>query len=254
MLAGSAQQMLRRLQNLFHEGYLDRPRAQIDYYRNGSRPIVYGLGNKGMQLMAREDGVPVRRMDWSARNRSITRFFMEHTLAVADVIVAIELSCRKRGVELIDYREDSPGGFKWSVAVQHGGATASVGVVPDRVVGIKTGTETRWFFVEVDRATMPVERNNLKQSSFGRKLLAYHETWRQRVLKDSFPRFQVLTVTTTPERVKNLVEAANRLTKGKGAGLFLFTDHKAFTAAEDVFHLPLLNGRAEKATLLEAAS
>jgi hypothetical protein len=29
--------VLRRLQLLFHHGYLDRPRAQIDYYRAGSR-------------------------------------------------------------------------------------------------------------------------------------------------------------------------------------------------------------------------
>ncbi len=216
--------------------------------------MIYGLGNKGMELLGREEGISARKLHWTARNRSITRFFMEHTLAVADVMVAIELSCRKRGIELIDYREHAPGGFKWSVLVQYGGASGMVGVVPDRVFGLKTEAGTRWFFLEADRATMPVERNNLKQSSFGRKLLAYHETWRQRVLKDSFPRFQVLTVTTTPERVKNLVEAANRLTKGKGAGLFLFADHKAFTSAEDVFHLPLLNGRGEKATLLEAAS
>lgn len=47
LFGGSRQVILRRLQLLFHHGYLDRPRAQIDYYRNGSQPMVYGLGNKG---------------------------------------------------------------------------------------------------------------------------------------------------------------------------------------------------------------
>jgi hypothetical protein len=246
---GSGQNILRRLQMLFHHGYLDRPRTQIDYYRQGSKAMVYGLGNKGKELLEREDGIPHRKLDWTANNRSVTRFFMEHTLAVADAMVALELSSRRRHVEMVHHQSVPAEGLKWSVPVHHLGVTAPVGLVPDRVFGLKTQTGTRWFFLEADRATMPIERNNLKQTSFYRKLLAYHETWRQKTIKDSFPRFQVLTVTTTPERVQNLLEATRRLTKGKGAGLFLFVDHQAFTAAEDVLQLPLLNGRGEEVTL-----
>src|ERR1051326_7330468 len=69
---GSRQQVLRRLQLLFHHGYLHRPRAQIDYYRAGSQPMVYGLGNEGMRLLAREDGILPGRLDWTARNRNVT--------------------------------------------------------------------------------------------------------------------------------------------------------------------------------------
>lgn len=213
--------------------------------------MVYGLGNKGMKLLEREDGIGRRKLDWTARNRSVTRLFMEHTLAVADAMTALELSCRSRRAELVDHRSDTGEPFKWSVPVRHGGALAPVGVVPDRVFGLKTEAGIRWFFLEADRATMPVERNNLKQTSFYRKLLAYHETWRQRTLKDSFPRFQVLTVTTTPERVENMVQAARRLTQGKGSGLFLFTDERSFNTAPDVLSLPLLNGRGEQAFLLD---
>lgn len=36
--------MLRRLQRLYHHGYVERPACQIDYYqRGGSRSIAYGL-------------------------------------------------------------------------------------------------------------------------------------------------------------------------------------------------------------------
>ena len=35
LIGGSSQQVLRRLQRLYHHGYLDRPRAQIDYFHRG---------------------------------------------------------------------------------------------------------------------------------------------------------------------------------------------------------------------------
>ena len=37
-----------RLMRLFHAGYIDRPRAQLDYYPSfGSAPMIYALGNRG---------------------------------------------------------------------------------------------------------------------------------------------------------------------------------------------------------------
>ena len=248
---GSDQQLLRRLQLLYHHGYLDRPRAQIDYYRRGSQPMVYGLGNKGMQLLEKEEGISHRKLDWTSRNRSISRYFMEHALAVADTMVALHRSCLAKGIHLIRHADGSLNPVKWKVVVNHNGSRLVTGVVPDQVFGLKAGGDTRWYFLEADRATMPVERNNLRQTSFHRKVVAYLETWRQKALKDSFPRFQVLTVTTSRERVKNLIEATGRITRNQGAGLFLFTDERAFVEAEDIFNISLLNGRGETVALLD---
>src|ERR1700754_2317545 len=37
-----------RLARLFHAGYVDRPRAQLDYYPDaGSAPMVYALADRG---------------------------------------------------------------------------------------------------------------------------------------------------------------------------------------------------------------
>src|SRR5258708_2434392 len=59
LMGGSEQQVVRRLQILFHHGYLERPRAQIQYYeRGGSRAIAYGLGSKGGVLL-RQLGIAV---------------------------------------------------------------------------------------------------------------------------------------------------------------------------------------------------
>src|SRR5712675_2415505 len=59
-MGGSSQQLLRRLKLLYHHGYLERPRAQLQYYeRGGSKSIAYGLGNKGGVLLRREFGIAV---------------------------------------------------------------------------------------------------------------------------------------------------------------------------------------------------
>lgn len=130
LVGGSRQQTLRRLQRLYHHGFLDRPRAQIDYYRRGSQAMVYGLGNKGMTLLEQEDGIPQRKLDWTAQNRTATRFFMEHTLAVAEAMVALECNCRKQGIELIYYFNTA---FKWRVPVRADDSTMTISIIPDRV-------------------------------------------------------------------------------------------------------------------------
>jgi DNA-binding Lrp family transcriptional regulator len=72
LIGGSPQQVTRRLQLLFHHGYLERPRAQLQYYeRGGSRSIAYGLGNKGGALLKRELGIVMRPVTWGEKNRSI---------------------------------------------------------------------------------------------------------------------------------------------------------------------------------------
>ena len=39
LMGGSSQQLSRRLQLLYHHGYLERPRAQIDYYHRAGPDI-----------------------------------------------------------------------------------------------------------------------------------------------------------------------------------------------------------------------
>src|ERR1039458_8728323 len=103
LLGGSPQQVSRRLKLLYHHGYLERPRAQLQYYeRGGSRSIAYGLGNKGGALLKQELGIAVHPDSWDEKNHVIGSVYLEHTLFVADVMVAIELACRKRdGIRLL---------------------------------------------------------------------------------------------------------------------------------------------------------
>lgn len=232
LVGGSSQQILRRLQLLYHHGFLDRPRAQLDYYhQGGSRQLVYGLGSKGVALLKGNLGAAVRQTRLGGSNRTVGRVFLEHALLVSTIMVAIELACRNTGiVRLIhadELRQNAPlPSFRWSVQVS---ANVNLGVIPDGVFGLEWkdqsgGPARSFFFLEADRGTMPVTRGSLTQTSFYRKLLAYEATWSQSLhrIRFDFHRFRVLTVTNSAERVEALISACARLERGRG--LFLFAD------------------------------
>jgi hypothetical protein len=258
LIGDSPQQLLRRLKLLYHHGYLERPRAQLQYYeRGGSRSIAYGLGNKGGAVLRQEIGLAVDPHSWSEKNHVIGRVYLEHALLVADVLVAIELACRKHGGirllyedQLALHSERQP--FQWRVKIQNGW---KLGVVPDRVFALEfsdaSGNRQRaYFFLEADRGTMPVTRRTLSQTSFRRKLLAYEATWTQKIHQRhlGIHRFRVLTVTTIPDRVKSLVEACSQLKRGHG--LFLFADRTVLE--KDPFSAVWHSGKSgEKAGILD---
>lgn len=247
LLGGSEQQIVRRLQLIFHHGYLERPRAQIQYYeRGGSRAIAYGLGNKGGALLRQEHGLTVDSDAWSEKNHAVGRVYLEHTLFVSEVMVSLELSCRKQGHVRLLYEDElglSQHPLRWRAKIE---GRTKLGVIPDRVFALEytdqSGQVQRaYFFLEADRGTMPVTRHSLSQSSFTRKLLAYEATWANKVHQRylGIPRFRVLTVTTSAPRVASLLAACSQLKRGHG--LFLFADQSVLE--KDLFSPVWRNGK-----------
>jgi hypothetical protein len=259
LLGGSRQHVLRRLQLLYHHGFLERPRAQLDYFHagGGSRSLVYGLGNKGAAILKRELALPFHRLRWGARNRATGRLYLEHTLLIAELMVGLELACRRHGgVKLLTGDEVLPQAvlphrepFRWQAQVT---PRLKCGVIPDQVFALEfPGGRRQFYFLEADRATMPVIRQNLAQSSIYRKLLAYEATWTQGLHRSrfGFNRFRVLTVTRSPERVQTMVAACRQLNRGQG--LFLFTDAAAFARHPDPLTLAWASVKDVAETLLD---
>ncbi len=235
LAGGSAQQVLRRLQLLYHHGLLERPRCQIDYYhRAGSRPIVYSLTPKGSSLLSSD------RMFSRATNAE-SRLFLEHAVQTSEILVAIELACQRSGrVRFLSAREILPAdktpsrSLRWSVNID---GTIQIGVIPDAVFGLEyldrePSANRAYFFLESDRSTMPLTRRDFAKTSFLRKLLAYEATWKQKLHQSrfGFHRFRVLTVTTNIERVTNLISVCQTLKSARG--LFLFTDMSSLRATD----------------------
>jgi DNA-binding Lrp family transcriptional regulator len=232
LVGNNAQPVLRRLQRLYHNGYLERPRAQLNYYlEGGSHRMVYGLGKKGLALIQQEAGVIASGDSLAENNRSAGRLFLAHALLVSDVMVALELACRTHSrVRLIHQDELEATGkrkpFRWWVKIN---GHLKLGVVPDQVFALEYPDANNsvcrsYFFLEADRGTMPVVRRQLSQTSFLRKLIAYEATWTQNLHRTRFGlhRFRVLTVTTSAKRVETMIKSCSTLKRGHG--LFLFAD------------------------------
>jgi DNA-binding Lrp family transcriptional regulator len=248
---GSRQQVLRRLQRLFHHGFLERPRCQIDYYQSGTRRITYGLGNKGAAWLKRELSLQFHQLDWKQKSH-VGRLFLEHALLVSDIMVALELACRNRkdirllsadDLQIANRREP----FQWKVDI---GQRQKCGVIPDRVFGLEFAGKQCWYFLEADRGTMPITRDNLDQTSFQRKLLAYEATWTQNLHRTRFgwQRFRVLTVTTSSQRVQGITGACQGLAHGHG--LFLFLDAAELAKQGDILTIPWQTCRPDKTATL----
>lgn len=221
LVGGSRQQILRRLNLLYHHGYLDRPRAQLDYYhQGGSRSMVYGLASRGAGRLRHDLNMPFERMDWTTRNKHVGRLFLEHTLMVSDFMAALELECcTRKDVCLIhgddlakplgrDQRRDP---FRWTVDLP---GKRRVGVVPDKVFALDvTRSDGRinrtHYFLEADRGSMPISRRDLRQSCILRKLKAYEATQASARIRGmlNVRQFRVIMLITGTERRAHVLSA-----------------------------------------------
>jgi Replication-relaxation len=265
LIGGSRQQILRRLQLLYQHGYLDRPRAQLDYFHTGgSSPLVYGLARRGAGRLRRDLDMPFEKMDWAERRKNVGRLFLEHALMVSDIMVAIECACRstdgrvrflpKEALKLPPKTSASNQPFRWSVTLPSG---QRIGVIPDAVFALEQSDQPAdrqrsYFFLEADRGTMPITRQNSTLSSFARKLQAYAAIWNQNLHRRRFGihRFRVLTATTGTDRIEHLATAAQQLDSGRG--LFLFGDSTALATTPDFFDCSWMCVDGSRSLLLAA--
>jgi hypothetical protein len=264
----SYKKLLERLGALYHNGFVDRPRAQLDYYSiAGSAPIVYALGNRGALVLAERDGMDRTQVDWTWKNRSVGRPFIEHALLTSDVMVAAKCVTRRHpDIKLMDARHVLAGApettqsaanpFKLKTRTNHNAKQIDLSVVPDAVFGFDftQDRKRKYFFLEADRATMPIVRADLNQTSYYRKLIAYLAGGgKANTFGTHFGigNFRVLTVTTSRERTTTMIEALKELTRGAGSSQFLFVDRSTLAASTDLLSLVWTTGKGERITLAD---
>src|SRR5581483_5059743 len=168
----SADGLYRRLQKLFHHGYVDRLGT------NPNAPMVYALARRGGEVL----GVPVRKEPGDR--------YIAHQLMIGDFRVALTLACRAAAFEL-----------SWRPV------PGDLPVRPDGFFGLRfpmlpDGRNRAFFCLEADRSTMPRER-------FVEKLRAY-QAWSAvggHTQALGIRAFRVLTVTKSPERRQSLLTA-----------------------------------------------
>lgn len=240
--------VLFRLSALFRHGYLNRPKSQWKYDRSlRHRDVVYSLGKRGVRHLQSLGEVESHRI----HEKRVGQVYLEHTLEVADFMTRLEAELPD-GVTL-EYLDDgasnqrSIASCSWTVPIHYRGEVLSIGVVPDRVFRLSTKDEELLFCLEVDRGTMPVVRSNPAQSSFYRKLLAYHETWRTglHLNQMNWRRFRVLTLTSSRERRNHIIEVCKEVVQTGGSGLFMFADQENVESSDDILRMPWITGDGE---------
>jgi DNA-binding Lrp family transcriptional regulator len=243
-----------RLSRLFHAGYLDRPRAQLDYYPTaGSAPIAYALADRGARLLIERYGVDFANVEWSRKNREAGRPFIEHQLETIDFYLSLQsAAAARRDVRFIHHDEivaafperqrNARNPLALRVRLAHDGVMHDVGVVPDLVFGLRfRDGSRRCFMVEIDRGTMPISRADISQTSFDRKMRAYltAHAAKQHERQFGWKTFRVLTVTTDHNRMRSMMDALGqmRVAHSPGASLFFFATRAELRESDTLTHL-----------------
>ncbi len=213
----------RRLQLLFHHGYLDRLRG------DPTASMVYALGNRGAKILV-EQGYLEGMGDWRKRNQDLQDRYIAHQMMITNFRIALRLAMRERpDVRLLLFRREGLD-LRDRVMAQSNGRRQSLPINPDGFFGLQfpdlpEGKNRAFFFLEADRSTMTRER-------FLQKLVAYWEWFSKggHTQKHGIRTFRVLTVTRSEERMANLLAAATGAKElREGLRLFWFTSEKHLT-------------------------
>src|SRR3954469_25703900 len=257
-----------RLLRLFHAGYIDRPRAQLDYYPTfGSAPMIYALADRGVRLLQEWDGVEFRNPEWSRKNREAGRPFIEHQIEIVEFEVGVQRAVRARsGVKLITAEEiiaDAPrrlpsaNPFLLRAKLSDHGTVRDTAIIPDFVFGLELADGARRnFVVEIDRGTMPVRRSDPEQTSIERKMRVYLTAHAAKLHKEQFgwANFRVLFVTTNQERIETMIDASRQSQARRhsvGASLFWFSTFSEIKEVADLLALEWRDGNRRAVRLTQ---
>jgi hypothetical protein len=214
-----------RLSHLFQHGFLARHFLPV---YAGWSPTLYTLDTRGVEVLRAEygDDCPL-----AVGKLRIGREFLAHTLAVADVRIAVTLACQRLGYKLLIWRGEAAMKTDYDrVSIRpSNGTSQQVSLIPDSYFVVETPQGRAHCFLEVDRGTETRHR-------FATKILAYQAY----VASGQYQRryqtrsLRVLTVTTSPKRLAHLKATTEQVGGGR---MFWFSELSAlqpesvFTAA-----------------------
>jgi hypothetical protein len=193
----------RRLERLYDNGFLERRFLPV---MTGRSPTLYVLDRKGAELLRAQRGYD--ELAWYGSSKDLKTDFLEHTLAINDVMVSVTLACRQRGYELETwYTENQMKANVDRVAIYTPtGRRESVPVVPDSYFVVIAHQRRYPFFLELDRGTMTLSRFKTKVQGY----MAYHRSggYEQRY---GIRSIRVLTVTLGEQRLLHLKAATEQV-------------------------------------------
>ena len=201
-----------RLGDLFHEGFLDRPAEQWRFADCRFLPVIHELGKGGHDALIRSDGARPDALTWLGDGAH--RQF-EHAHMICAVLASIELAAKGRSnvrfigwAEILAKAPESTRSSDRPFLLLSG----SEAVIPDAIFGLEYRRDGRkafrFFALEADRGTMPVNRISSQGTSLLAKLGSYSMLLAGGAHHSRFgiPNLLVLTVTTDRSRCAEIIQ------------------------------------------------
>ena len=208
-----------RLKRLHEHGYLARRRLPVEYGQ-GSAQALYMLATRGATLVAEERGLDLAEIGWRRCHNRVSSPFLEHTLMINDVRLAVELASREQqwAIETWLPEEELKARPDRVPIETEAGQRRRLTLIPDAYFRLVQGSKRASFFLEADRAT----ETNGRWAQKAQAYLAYVQSGAY-LRRYGSNCLRVLVVATSERRMDNLLRATSRACAADGQGLFWFT-------------------------------
>jgi hypothetical protein len=226
LIGGSHRYLIKRLGELYHAGYLNRPEQQWHAINARYKPAVYEL-DAAAEAVLRELGL--QRYHQAGRGRHF-----HHELMVCLITASIELGCRAHNLQFVSWEQildhertpeatkSSPAPFNIPVSMS-GNARL---LRPDgRPFALRADTSLCFPGFEADRATEPLEPMSIeRRTNIEMKFRLYLEIARAGIYRShfGFPNMIVPIITTAERRMCNMMKLLAKLTNGTGSSFIIF--------------------------------
>jgi hypothetical protein len=198
-----------RLAKLYDHGYLERKFLPV-MLGEGRSPTLYVLDKKGADLLRVERGYD--ELMWYSSSKDLKTEFLEHTIAINEVMVAVTLAARQEGFILEKWagENDLKADYDYVTIRTASGKRERVPVLPDSYFSLIAHNRRHHFFLELDRGTMTLDRFKTKVRAY----MAYHESggYEKRYGTKSLRVLTVIAAKSSGEkRIKNLKMASEQV-------------------------------------------
>ena len=202
------------LKRLYQNGFLQRRWLQVEYGK-GMGQALYLLDRRGAEAVASNRGTDVPRLHWSPSHNRVSFPFLEHTLMINDVRIAVSLAAKRLSRPLERWiPEEELTAHPDYVTLPMFRGTRKVAVIPDGYFSLHLGDRRASFFLEADRATV----SNKRWAVRVRACMEYVRSGRYSQRFDA-RSLRVLTVTTGEKRLANVKRTTE---KARGDATFSF--------------------------------
>jgi hypothetical protein len=242
LLAAPERKIKTRCRALWQHQYLERPKA-LRPVRFLVEELAYGLGRRGVDHL--QHRIPILRgtsLEWVEEPRKQRGWpFLDHALAVTDVMVGFRLAAERLGMKLawdgyFNRRRHRIGVTKH----RPDGTTHETTQLADAYFILEHPRQGRFYhLLEVDRGNVSLKRMKARYQH-------YFEFWQQRWRREHSDKpFRVLTVTEDPQYLSSLRRVAQPIGRTKdyartwGSLLFTSLGHFNLDAPEAILAAPV---------------